>query len=246
MNHTIPSWSTYHTEISKLLRTDCLYVTVSQDAQGIFELSRLNPNILILSSGGNGHIPIPLLKSLLPYVPYPTERFLFKYDVGFYGSQRSQRAMTIPTIELKLKERRVKYKIGKSEHWQKDMASTKFNLCPCGFGRTSYRLAETIQIGRIPVYLYGDVPWIPYQGTNISIEHFGFIRSVTEINDLAGWIVYWNRNEEDIIQRLERIKQVREHYTYDGVLKQIHLFFSDPLGPHGGQLRCVTVPKTDT
>jgi hypothetical protein len=44
-----------------------------------------------------------------------------------------------------------------------------------GFGRTSYRLAEIIQIGRIPAYLYDDIPWIPYEGTNASIETFGFI-----------------------------------------------------------------------
>jgi hypothetical protein len=34
-----------------------------------------------------------------------------------------------------------------------------------GMGRASFRLAEIIQLGRIPVYLYEDFPWAPYEGT---------------------------------------------------------------------------------
>ena len=38
-----------------------------------------------------------------------------------------------------------------------------FNLAPIGMGRASFRLAEIIQLGRIPVYLYEDFPWSPYE-----------------------------------------------------------------------------------
>jgi hypothetical protein len=40
-----------------------------------------------------------------------------------------------------------------------------FNLAPIGMGRASFRLAEIVQIGRIPVYLYEDFPWSPYEGS---------------------------------------------------------------------------------
>ena len=42
---------------------------------------------------------------------------------------------------------------------------TMLNLAPMGMGRASFRLAEIIQLGRIPVYLYEDFPWCPYAGT---------------------------------------------------------------------------------
>ena len=42
-------------------------------------------------------------------------------------------------------------------------ALTMFNLAPIGMGRASFRLAEIIQLGRIPVYLYEDFPWSPYE-----------------------------------------------------------------------------------
>ena len=62
-------------------------------------------------------------------------------------------------------------------------ALTMFNLAPIGMGRASFRLAEIIQLGRIPVYLYEDFPWSPYEGSGklmllffvYSTIHYSFI-----------------------------------------------------------------------
>ena len=45
---------------------------------------------------------------------------------------------------------------------------TMFNLAPIGMGRASFRLGEIIQLGRIPIYLYEDFPWSPYEGSGTS------------------------------------------------------------------------------
>ncbi len=34
---------------------------------------------------------------------------------------------------------------------------------------------RAIQIGRIPIYMYDDIAWLPYKGTNISLENFGIV-----------------------------------------------------------------------
>ena len=49
-----------------------------------------------------------------------------------------------------------------------------FNLAPIGMGRASFRLGEIIQLGRIPIYLYEDFPWSPYEGSGTSdlLSHF--------------------------------------------------------------------------
>ena len=41
------------------------------------------------------------------------------------------------------------------------MGHSKFALCPRGFGPTSYRLYEAIQMGCVPVYIY-DEPHLPF------------------------------------------------------------------------------------
>lgn len=45
-------------------------------------------------------------------------------------------------------------------------STTIFNLSPRGHGRASFRLSEIVQIGRIPVMIYDDFPWIPYDYPN--------------------------------------------------------------------------------
>ena len=42
------------------------------------------------------------------------------------------------------------------------MKRSRLQLNPRGYGRTSYHLAETIQLGLLPVHIFSDVPWLPY------------------------------------------------------------------------------------
>ena len=53
--------------LRKVLRKDVPYVTVNQNDDGVFgrcteSLSEEIPNLLVLSAGGVGHVPVPLLK----------------------------------------------------------------------------------------------------------------------------------------------------------------------------------------
>jgi hypothetical protein len=100
----------------------------------------------------------------------------------------------------------------------------------------------------LPVFLNNNGPgWIPYFGTNISIENFGFYASLDNDNvtiprmmDMIG-----NVTEEEFWKKLEYVKKVRYHYTYEGVLKEILDFFQDPFGSQGGHLRCMGLPWTE-
>ena len=122
---------------------------------------------------------------------------------------------------------------------------TKVNFAPRGFGRSSYRLSEIIQVGRIPMYLFSDYNWAPYQRTNISIDNFGYIikNGSNAVNSIVDIIE--NLQEDDYNSKMKKLKNAREYYTYAGVIKQIEKFISDPLGPNGGDLRCVRMPDTE-
>ncbi len=50
-----------------------------------------------------------------------------------------------------------------------------------------------------------------------------------------------HRNVTLLQQYLTKIHAAREFYSNEGILKQISLFFRDPLGPAGGNLRCSAV-----
>ena len=110
---------------------------------------------------------------------------------------------------------------------------TKLNLAPRGFGRSSYRLAEIVQIGRIPVYMYDDIRWLPYVGTNASVEAFGF-SSGRPFLDMVKAMSRCLNDQVDFDRRMELVKSSRYYYTYDGVMEQLELFFQDPMGKQEG------------
>ena len=93
----------------------------------------------------------------------------------------------------------------KSPAWMDDISNTKFNLCPRGFGRTSYRMSEVIQMGRLPVYMFDDVPWLPYIGTNASIVNLGWV-AYRPYRSLVKKLV--ETSDEEIVRKLDSVKKV--------------------------------------
>jgi hypothetical protein len=51
--------------------------------------------------------------------------------------------------------------------WQKLFIDTtldsKFALAPRGYGRSSFRFFEIFLLGRIPIYIWDDIEWLPYK-----------------------------------------------------------------------------------
>ncbi len=156
--------------------------------------------------------------------------------------QRVTRASLLSEIVAEAASKSISVKLDQSANWQRDMNSTKFNLAPRGYGRNSYRLAEIVQMGRIPVVLFNDVAWLPYENTEMDFRLFGLLGKAGQMGVLIKQIVEMNAEEE--MRRMKNIKEVRHWYTYAGVLEQIALFFLDPLGERGGYLRCMRVPHT--
>ena len=105
-------------------------------------------------------------------------------------------------------------------------------------------------MGRIPVFLYDDIPWIPYDGTNISAQTYGFtggIRASGIHTDIRTTIItIANITEVEYQQKIQALRNVRKYFTYEGVFEQFEAFLRDPFGPEeGGQLRCIQHPHSD-
>ena len=99
-------------------------------------------------------------------------------------------------------------------------------------------------MGRIPVFLHEDYSWAPYHGTNLSAEHFGFVtkNDPKEIDYLLDRIM--NMSDSEYLHRLTALEDARYHYTYDGVMHQLEMFFNDPFGENdgnnrGGNVKCL-------
>jgi len=243
-----------HNELNALLRPNVLYLAISQGDVGLGKIGTAHPNILVLAAGGYGHVPIPLIRGekgkpdlALSWEPPPA-----KYDqtIGFFGNQKqhgSTRPEMLSQINAACIRRNVTLKVSQGPTWQKDMLGTKFNLAPRGYGRSSFRYAEAIQMGRIPVFLWDDYPWIPYAGTNLSADRIGLSGGLRveghPLGDMVDAVA--NMTVHDEQEKLERVKDARFHFTYAGLEQQISQFISDPFGPRGGNLRCTQHPRTE-
>lgn len=258
---------TLHQSILDVLRPTVLYVALSQDDQGLFQLSTLAPNILSISGGGYGNIPIPLIKGTIDAQPIDdhiatthtiardnghNSTSSWNHFIGFYGNVRPALARSrllqsfaeVMKQNLKYSNQKVLYHYMGKE-WISKISSTMFNLAPRGFGRSSFRLAEIIQIGRIPVYLYDDVPWLPYEGTDISLNKFGYVAGPKDYQHIVKTLEVHSKNATEMTKRFLLVQEIRKHYTYEGVMEQLTSFFSDPFGSNGGQLRCSRLPNKD-
>eukprot|EP00931_Biecheleriopsis_adriatica_P046897 TRINITY_DN26988_c0_g1_i2.p1 TRINITY_DN26988_c0_g1~~TRINITY_DN26988_c0_g1_i2.p1 ORF type:complete len:172 (-),score=25.83 TRINITY_DN26988_c0_g1_i2:13-528(-) len=129
------------------------------------------------------------------------------------------------------------YILGKNDSWREIMADSKVSLCPRGFGRSSYHIAETLQMGLVPIHVYYDIPWV-YYGKLWHEEQIGFVTHCDGLKDLLSRIA---SNESKLVEMETRIRSMREsHFLRQGVMNQIHLFMTG----RGGDLRCQALPQS--
>lgn len=225
--------------LKEALRPTVLYITVSQNDDGFpgdnadFQQLQDAYNILVLSAGGYGHVPLPLLKQreeVLPKIPFNNRTHLVSY-VG--SREHSPRDMRFKMLDVVGYEH---YFYG--DGWRSVMQDSKFSLCPRGFGRTSYHVMETLQMGLIPiqVYLEEDIPWLPYAAT--ILENISFATTVENLPALLTQLEQLSDNE---IMRMEREIEglISDYFTFEGVMKQIEQFM---VNPEQSALVCQALP----
>ena len=117
------------------------------------------------------------------------------------------------------------------------------NLTPRGFGRTAYKIAECIQMGLVPVYVYDAREWLPYRGSKAAdFTRFGYVFSAAEIAEIA--TLAHRVSDEELDQKRLELLQLREsHFTAEGTLEQIIRWLQDAAS---SDLSCVPHPKCPT
>jgi hypothetical protein len=188
---------------STLLRRDVIYVTLVQHDAGTPDVGSFKDclpfrNVLVLSAGGWGSAPVPLLKGRIapaaPSARYPrVEDWLHRprrHVLSFIG-----RTVTSPIRNEMLNGLRTSTLPPEFVHigenwvdWTAPAADTVFALAPRGFGRTSFRLAELIQLGVLPFYVYDDRPWLPYAAAQPplwGVEGAGWVARAADLSEWA-------------------------------------------------------------
>ncbi|BDA48178.1 probable glycosyltransferase At5g20260 at C-terminar half [Coccomyxa sp. Obi] len=160
-------------------------------------------DVLFFSAGGEtsplNAIPIPLLKNSLE--PSGHAKTI---SVSLQGS------ITHDVRKLLHDDFADKYLfLGVSENWKIISESSNFSFCPRGFGSTSFRLYETLQLGTIPIYVWEDDLWLPFQDI-IDWNEFAIVVELKDRHLIPSKIA-----QADVERMTAAVKQHRGMFTYN-------------------------------
>jgi hypothetical protein len=195
------------------LPRDKKYFTVVQWDDGI--LNKLDElDILKFASGGVGDYPIPLINQ--PHTKVERNRDIFASFIGVITGRHKVRESLRNSVN-----NLPNYYISETSGFHKFkevMERSVFSLCPRGYGRTSFRINESLNLGAIPVYIY-DEPWIPFKD-EIDFSEYGVLIHESELNNLDTILKSISHEKIEYLRKNGK-KIYEEYYTYDGCYNNI-------------------------
>jgi hypothetical protein len=217
------------------------YFTISQHDDGLAQRGRYRPRVPIyeFSAGGCGDTPVPLLCD-----PHPAVARRRDLRASFVG------ALSTSNASYPIRDAMAHALAGRREYVVRDvspvwgqtnrrtlaaktadfidvMCRSTFALCPRGYGKTSFRLYEAMQLGCIPVYLY-DEPWLPYADL-LDWREFAVLvheQQAPRLHDiLAG---YTDRQIDAMRRRIAEL--VPEYFTMEATLRHLPRYLNAASG----------------
>ena len=174
-------------------------------------------NVVVFGAGGVGDIPIPLLCA-----KHPVSADDPKIFASFIGSPKTHPLRGELEREFSNRSDSIftcgTFRPDQLEFFRTNMRDTLFALCPRGYGKTSFRLYEAIQIGCIPVYIY-DRPWLPFEDI-LDWKTFAVLCHRSEIAGLYDRLK--SIPAERVLRMRQMVKEVQPFFTMSHTCKYIY------------------------
>jgi len=108
-----------------------------------------------------------------------------------------------------------------AESFMEQTMRSRFCLAPRGYGRSSFRFFEAMQLNTVPVYLWDDKEWLPYKE---ELDYTRFSVSVSK-QDVPRLIEILESIPEEKYQRMQwELQKVRRWFTLEGMADYILRF----------------------
>lgn len=207
------------------------YFTVVQYDDGpLLEL----PTNTTIYGACSGNIPIPLIyqDSNFTLVSLPSKTFQEKKILcSFVGNITSNHILpNCRELMFHTFKNNPNFKIVHSGGWtptvNKSLQDTfiettinsKFALAPRGYGRGSFRFFECFQLGTIPIYIWNDINWLPFQNI-IQYNKLCISIHITEIENLENILL--NITEQAYKSMFEYYREIKHLFELEGMYQQI-------------------------
>lgn len=194
----------------KSLPSNQSYFTVVQYADGI--LTEV-PNCIVFSSGGIGDIPIPLSTKRLPFNNLKKE--IIANFCGRFDTHTVRKLMRDTLVNEKYVFRESISPILYSEIIEKSY----FTLCPRGYGKTSFRLYEAMQLGSVPVYI-SDEHWLPFSSF-VDWSKFCVVITIDQLKDIPEILSDIMSSGRYTEMREEALRVYNEYFSFESMFKWV-------------------------
>lgn len=171
------------------------FVVVQHDDGPMLRL----PENTVVYGACSGHIPIPLIYQDLTshLVSYKRKSFAEKSILcSFVGNITSNDVFpNVRAIMFQFLSNRAGFRLINSGGWtacvREDLQEvfihttidSKFALAPRGYGRGSFRFFECFLLGTVPIYIWNDICWLPFQDI-IDYKRLCVVMHISEIGSL--------------------------------------------------------------
>jgi len=95
---------------------------------------------------------------------------------------------------------------------------SKFALAPRGYGRSSFRFFEIFKLGTIPVYIYNDANWLPFQD-RIDYSKLCIVIHVSKMSELPNILESVTREQYQAMQ--DYYKSIETYFSLEGMYQEI-------------------------
>jgi hypothetical protein len=96
--------------------------------------------------------------------------------------------------------------------------NSKFAFAPRGYGRSSFRFFECFQLGTIPIYIWNDVNWLPFQDI-IDYDKLCIVRHVSELDSIENKLL--SVTEEEYNNMIGYYNKIKYLFTLKGMTNKI-------------------------
>jgi len=211
---------------------DKKYFTISQHDDAPLEI--LPPNTIKFSAGGNMRdcIPIPLICSPIENIENKEKDIFCSFvgsvnaPVNVFGEMGHKTRMDMLNTLNNKPEYILKPRVwqGVVDEDRKNMflditTRSKFTLCPRGYGATSFRLYEAMQLGSVPVFVYYGTPYIPFSNI-IDWNKLAVLVEYKDINNIDN--ILKSITDQRYQEMLDYIREIYpQYFTLEGMCVSI-------------------------
>tara|TARA_B100001094_G_C18190204_1_gene806634 strand:+ start:4057 stop:4926 length:870 start_codon:yes stop_codon:yes gene_type:complete len=199
------------------------YFTVCQHDDAPMNI--LPQNTVVFSAGGNVvrpyTIPIPLICGRLPEQPKLEKEYLASFVGSTTHNIRNSMIDSLKDhsdVYLSTGGWNPEVKDEQLQDFITASLKSKFVLCPRGYGASSFRLYEAMQLDAVPVYI-SDRFWLPWQ-YELNWEEFSVLITEDQIPDIYTIL---SSIDDDTYQKMkQKINELYENYfTMEGMSAKI-------------------------